>query len=95
LITCLILKLFHGYLYCLFEKGVSKKEAIYLSYPLKNRKKVARTEKTVFHAILELQKEIDEMQDFLAKLHKKVVSRCNFQIHEKIRFQYSTFDTPF
>jgi len=34
------------------------------------------------------------MQDFLAKLQlKSMVSRINFQGHEKIRSQYSTIDT--
>jgi len=36
------------------------------------------------------------MQDFIAKLlEKSTFSRCNFQIHEKIQSQYSTFDTLF
>jgi len=41
-----------------------------------------------------IKKEICGVQDFMAKLHQKsLVSGCNFQIPEKIRFQYSTFDT--
>jgi len=39
---------------------------------------------------------IGEMHDFLAKLNEvRAVSRCNFQIHEKILFQYSIYNILF
>jgi len=53
-------------------------------------------EKSCISCNIGIKKEIGEMQDFIAKLlEKSTFSRCNFQIHEKIQSQYSTFDTLF